>query len=138
MTTDADLPADLEARVADKVGRTLIGQLRSWLGPRLRNLNVAIAVLFVCCIGFGTLVTLQARSRNQAVVRIEASTAKATLAAREAQAAAEKASSDLADALRQSRQGNGPDGAAVVAALQAIARIEAHLCGGPCPPAPPP
>jgi hypothetical protein len=140
VTADADVPANLETRVVDKVSGNLGDTIKVMLDAFVRLVLIAFAIVFICEAGLGVLVTVQARSRNHTVTRIDANTRATQQAAREskaaaehAQAAAEKTSRDLAAALRQSREGNGLDTAAVIDALQRIARIEQHLCGGPCP-----
>ena len=106
-------------------------------GDRLRGglnlliwMSVVLAVLLV-----GNLVRSWALQDN--MEQVEAAANETTEIAGEAKVSADAALTELRDAISAIEESNAgePDlqNQAIIDALEAIARIEAHLCGGACP-----
>lgn len=94
----------------------------------LKIVSFITMVLFVIVVAL----EVQIQTRNGRLEQVDNNTKETHVAAQEAKEAASKASTDLANALART-QSNSVSADAIRQAVEAIARIEAQLCDGPCP-----
>jgi Tfp pilus assembly protein PilX len=96
------------------------------LQPALRVIRWVCVVLLVLVVALGLMVIKQNQSRTNVVRHIDANTQQTEMAASEARAAAQKASSDLTAALAQAKA-NAIDLTPVQSAFDAVFRIDCTL-----------
>lgn len=101
----------------------------------LRAIAVMLVVVFVIAIGLQIQVSTRNRTLDQfsaQLDRFETQLNTSDATTREARDAAVASKKALEDALAHAQDGS-VNQQAVIEALAAIGRIEAFLCGGPCP-----